>query len=255
MMKTLYSILIGGSILLTGGVAHAQLTPTQPASGSAEADEASRVLEIRGGEVILNGERLPAANIPEGLDLRGIDMSFQFSGPVIPVVEIDGEVYVVADNRMMLLEETGRNESQAYFLAEPQLIDNDDEQGEVLRRRQQPVEDLVQAGQEAYLHQLSNRDQSLYNQIRQEQQLEHETHLIADRIRRTENDSELVSLEGQLRLKLEQSFELKQQIRANEIQRAEEQIEVLRDLLERRASRKQQIIERRFLELTRKNTQ
>ncbi|MDX1439262.1 MAG: hypothetical protein R3284_05100, partial [Rubricoccaceae bacterium] len=187
-------------------------------------------------------------------DLRGIDMSFQFSGPVIPVVEIDGEVYAVMGNEMKPLEETGRNESQAYFLPDPQV--GGSAEPELRRAMNQPVEDvdeLVQAGQEAYFHQLSNRDQALYNKIRQEQQLEMETHMLGDRIRQTDDSEERSRLEQQLRQRLEQSFELKQQIRANEIEQAEEQIEVLRELLGRRASRKQQIIERRFLELTRKN--
>lgn len=200
----------------------------------------------------MNGRSLPSANLPDGLNLQGIDMSFQFSGPVIPVVEIDGEVYAVMGDHMMPLEETGRNASQAYFMAEPSppLMDS-----EMIRTRaaNQPVEELVQAGQEAYLHQLSNRDQSLYNQIRQEQSLEMETHQLAQRIRFSDDENERADLEIQLRQRLEQSFELKQQIRANEIAQAEEQIDILRDLLETRAARKQQIIDRRFLELTRKN--
>jgi hypothetical protein len=214
-------------------------TPLAAAQGQPSPDAAAEhVLEIRGGRMYLDGRRLPPANLPEGLDLSGIEMTYTFTGPVSPVLELDGVVYVLEGEHFKLLSETDRRGVQPLFFPEmPQAA---------------PAADaaLTEASEQEYLRQVEERDRALYDRIQQEHALENETLRLAARIRSTTDPAERDRLLRSLREKLEASFELKQAIRAEEIAQAEAQIEELRRLLRERGARKDQIIERRIEELT-----
>lgn len=222
-----------GPLALAPGRAAAQ---SQPA---ADADTQEHVLEIRDGRMFLDGRALPAGNLPEGLDLAGIPgYTINFVGPVVPVLEIDGVVYVLDGEHFKRLSETERADDRVFFIPSESAL---------------PAEPadapLMEAGEEAYLRQLSTRDRSLYEQIEREQALEHETLRLAARIRAAQDAAERARLVQALRAQLDASFELKQAIRGGEIAQAEAQIEELRRLLHERAERKDQIIERRIQEL------
>src|SRR5690606_19554138 len=156
--------------------------------------------------------------------------------------EIDGVVYVLQDERLRVLAETDIADSPVYFLGEP---------GAEAAAAPAPMSEpqMARMSEAAYLQQLSSRDRTLYEQIRAEQALERETLRLADQVRRTADAVERARLEARLRAKLDESFELKQRIRADEIEQAEAQIGELRRLLDERAARKFQIIERRVREL------
>ncbi len=226
----------------------------QGASSDAAADARVRILEIQDGDVKLDGRVLPMGNLPDGLRLDGIDMTYHFSGPVTPVLEIDGEVYVLDGEQLIRMDEAGPNRANVYFLGQPEMTAQN---APVTRPRpegqafggEMPADDLERAGEEAYLQQLSSRDRTLYDQIQQEQSLELETYSLAGEFRRTRNRDEQADIADELRDKLEESFDLKQQIRADEIAQAESQISELRRLLNERSARKEQIIERRLREL------
>ncbi|NNF57618.1 MAG: hypothetical protein HKN04_05190 [Rhodothermaceae bacterium] len=238
-------LLVASSVAL-----HAQQPPT-PASSEAEAVVPVRVLEIHAGQVFLDGEALPASHVPADLDLEGLDMIYQFSGPVTPVLEFDGVVYVLMQApegaRLQLLSDTERRDAQVYFMGQPDT--NAMARAAAATPEPMPEDDLIEAGEEAYLRQLSSRDRPLYEQIRSEQSLERETLRLADQVRRNADPIARGRLINELRLKLGASFDLKQRIRANEITQAEEQIAELRRLLNEREARKQQIIERRLRDL------
>jgi len=220
----------------------------QPAPADLEEHE----LVIRDGRMFLDGRALPRQNLPPGLDLTGLpEYTVNFLGPVIPVLEIDGVVYMLEGEHLKVLAETDRADSQVYFM--PEALPTPDATaaaadgfrvayGEEGARERE-------AGEEAYLRQLSSRDRSLYNQIQREQALENETLRLAGQIRSTPDGAERERLIRTLREKLDASFELKQEIRAGEIAQAEAQIEELRRLLRERAARKVQIIELRMDEL------
>ena len=111
------------------------------------------------------------------------------------------------------------------------------------------ADELEQAVELAYLRQLSIRDHTLFNQIQREQSMELETFRLAGEYRRANGTADQGRIEDELRDKLDESFELKQQIRTDEIAQAESQIIELRGLLDERSARKDQIIERRLREL------
>ena len=52
---------------------------------------AARLFEIRDGRLWMDGRQLPPDAIPPGLDLTGVMLQLELVGPVIPVVEVDGE--------------------------------------------------------------------------------------------------------------------------------------------------------------------
>src|SRR5690606_23592929 len=77
------------ALLLVFAVAPRVAAQAQPAAAEAAQQH---VLEIRDGRMHLDGRALPPENLPDGLDLRGIEMTYSFVGPVSPVLEIDGVV-------------------------------------------------------------------------------------------------------------------------------------------------------------------
>ena len=249
-MSMLSRVLFVCLVAASSVAVHAQRPPT-PAASESEAVAPVRVLEIHEGQVLLDGEALPPARVPQGLNLEGLDMTYHFSGPVTPVLEIDGVVYVLMQApegaRLQLLSDTERRDAEVYFMGQPDA--NAMARSAVAVPEPMPEEDLIEAGQEAYLHDLASRDRSLYDQIRREQSLERETLRLADQVRRSADPIARGRMVNELRLKLEASFDLKQYIRANEISQAEEQIAELRRLLNEREARKEQIIERRLREL------
>lgn len=242
--------------LLGTSVLRAQ-NETRPAeAAAAEEVPQVRVLEIHGGNVKLDGWQLPSSNLPSGLSLHGIDMTYNFSGPVTPVLEIDGEVYVLDGQRLIRMEDAAPNRAaNVYFLGqpEPNAPPVSMANGGAAMPASEGLDlsdDLEQAGEQAYLRQLSERDRTLYDQIQHEQSLELETFRLAGEYRQARDRDEQSRIEVALREKLSESFELKQQIRADEITQAESQIDELRRLLNERSARKEQIIERRLRELT-----
>ncbi len=224
-----------------------------PASDAAEEVVRTRILEIHGGDVKLDGQTLPSGHLPRGLSLQGLDVTYHFSGPVTPVLEIDGEVYVLEGDRLIRMDDAAPNRANVYFLGQPEM----NAPASPIRSasaeipRSQVFDDADEEEEEdAYLRQLSSRARPLYDQIQDEQSLELETYRLAGEYRRAGNAEDRSRIEEALRDMLNESFELKQQIRADEIEQAESQIDELRRLVDERSSRKEQIIERRLRELT-----
>lgn len=216
----------------------ARAQPTGLASAAPEAAEAvaERLLEIRDGHLHLDGRALPPEAVPAGLDLSGLAMQMRFSGPVTPVVEVDGAAYVLQGERLVRFEESDRAGDRVYFLGQP--------------AEPMPEHEMREAGEAAYFQQLSARDGPLYERIRREEALERESLRLAEEIRRTTDPAARARLTAQLRADLEAAFDLKQEIRTAELDQAERQVENLRAMLNTRAARKAQVIEQRMRELT-----
>jgi len=224
----------------------------RPASDADNEEVHVRVLEIHDGDLMLDGRVLPTGNLPGGLRLDGIEMTYHFSGPVTPVLEIDGEVYVLDGERLIRMDDAAPNRANVYFLGQPEMNARSvpvTTVGAAMAPSPAPGDELEQAGEQAYLRQLSFRDRTLFNQIQREQSVELETFRLAGEYRRANDPADQSRIEDELRDKLGESFELKQQIRADEIAQAESQINELRGLLDERSARKEQIVERRLREL------
>jgi hypothetical protein len=223
---------------------------------TADADQAPHVLEIRDGALWLDNRQLPPTAVPEGLDLQGLQMSVEYSGPVTPVVEVDGIAYVLQDERLVRFDESNRAGSQVYFLGEasPAPPPAPREPAATLaggagREAESDDARLRRAGEAAYMRQLSATDQELYEQIQREAALEEAAERLAATIRATDDPAERAAGVDRLRAVLAEAFDLKQQIREAEIQRAEEQVGELRRMLRERGARRSMIVEHRIREL------
>jgi hypothetical protein len=269
-------------VLVSAAFAFAPLgaVHAQDPKADAAADEVVHTLEIHAGGLWLDGQPLPPTAVPDGLSLAGLEMAVQFSGPVTPVVEVDRIAYVFENQRLVRFEESSRAGDQVYFLGEPQpapeVYDVQsspappvDGRGGLQAARAVPPpaprasaetgaaaplgaaddEQLRQAGEAAYMMELSASDRALYDKIQREAALEAASLRLADQINRTTDPDERAGLRSQLRANLEAAFDLKQEIRSAEIERTEAQVAELRRMLTQRAARKSQIIEHRLREL------
>jgi hypothetical protein len=223
---------------------------------TADSDQTPHVLEIRNGSVWLDNRRLPPNAVPDGLDLEGLQMSVEYSGPVTPVVEVDGIAYVLQDERLVPFDESNRAGSQVYFLGEaspaPQSAPREPAAtlaGGAGREGESDDARLRRAGEAAYMRQLSATDQELYEQIQREAALEAAAEQLAASIRATEDPDERAAGVERLRAVLAEAFDLKQQIREAEIQRAEQQVGELKRMLRERGARRSMIVEHRIREL------
>jgi hypothetical protein len=103
--------------LLLGSLMVAAL-PAVAAQVQAQAQaQGSRTLSIRDGEVFLNGERIAQDELPPSLDTEGIQAHYTFSGDVRPVIEINGQFYVVEQDGLRAAE-AGEQDEVSVFLRE-----------------------------------------------------------------------------------------------------------------------------------------
>ena len=226
------------AILIGGAAAAQEPAPVrtnallaEPVEGARMAPPA-RLFEIRGGHLWLDGRRLSDEATPAGLDLRGIDWSFELVGPVTPVLEVDGELFVLQRERLIPFESSEKAGAPVYFLAEAEPVDS--------------VEPRVD---EAYLNQLSEADRSLYEQLQTEMRLEAEIEHMAHRASGLAPGTERDQMEAELRARLAALFDLKQEIRRQELSRAESEIRALRAVLDERQTMRDEVISLRLGEL------
>lgn len=192
------------------------------------------VLSIRNGVVSLDGQPLPNA-APPSLDLRDIELDFEYSGPVTPVISIDGQPYVFESSRLVPFEESSRAGEQIYGIGEPMADPR------ALKEAQ-----MVQLGEAAYLQQVAERDQTLYQRIEQEQAMEDEAIHRANLIRRMPEGPEREAAREELRVLLSDILQLKDQNRREELARAQERLDAVRDQLDAREAMHDAIVDARL---------
>jgi hypothetical protein len=196
--------------------------------------------------------------VPEEIDLGGLQMSVEYSGPVTPVVEVEGVAYVLQNEQLVRFSDSDRAGSQVYFLGEatPAPAEARDAEPEATLaggvapatpRREDAR--LRRAGEAAYLEDLSATDRALYDQIRREAELDAEAERLAAEVRATLDPAERAAGVERLRAVLAEAFDLKQAIREAEIERAEEQVDEVRRMHGARGARRTMIVEHRLREL------
>lgn len=198
----------------------------------------ARLFEIRDGRLWLDGRALPESSVPSGLDLSGVVMQLELVGPVTPVVEVDGELFVLERERLVPFETSSKAGSPVYIMGEaavsPQAATAD---------MLEPVVD------EVYLRQLSDADRTLYDKLQEERRLEAEIAQLARRTRSLAPGPEHDAMATELRQRIGTLFDLKQEIRREELDRAESDLRALRAILIEREEMRDDIITHRFHEL------
>jgi gamma-glutamylcyclotransferase (GGCT)/AIG2-like uncharacterized protein YtfP len=221
-------------VLLTGlallaGLAQAQVPAADVASRAAESQ--IHRLEIHNGAVYHDGTRLSEGALPDGLDVEGMSMTFEYSGPVAPAIGLNGRLYTIDGERLVELDES-EVDQKAFGVARPQSLGLS------------PAEQA----QQAYMQGLSERDRALYERLVREREMEAEAYRLAQQLRM--NPSNADALRDQLREKLDAMFELKQENRREEIRQVEDALQALRQRLQEREAMRDKIIQHRMRELT-----
>ena len=194
--------------------------------------------QIRDGAVFFDGRHLRDA-LPRDLDLRGQETRvLEFSGPVTPVIEIDGRAYVLEGERLVLLSESSLA-GQGVLLSEPAP----DVVGDMPDDRVTPIV------QEAYMRGVASQNSELYDRMRREHDMEGEVMSLAARVQALSPGAPRRALRDQLRGLLSDLLALKHEIRALEITVAEQQIEAARRSLSYREGHHDEIVDTRLREL------
>lgn len=205
----------------------------------AQPDDAPvHTFQVLDGQVYLDGRLLPDA-IPAGLDLSGQSTSpLEFSGPVTPVLEIDGRPYVLEGERLIPMEASSQA-GQGVF-----LLDADAPAPSAVSREE--MRPIIEA---AYMRDVADRDRTLYDQMQREAALEATIVTLAGRVRALSMGPERQRLRSDLRRQLSDLLSLKHQIRAQEIALAQDRLDAARTGLERRRSLHDAIVDGRLREL------
>ncbi len=204
----------------------------------AEMSPASRLFEIRDGGLWMDGQPMPPEAVPSGLDLSGIVWWVELVGPVTPVVQVDGTWFVLEDERLVPLDESSSADNSVFIMGEELIVPS-----------ASPEARLAPVVNEAYRRQLSEADQALYRQMEREAQLEQEITGLAYQLRALPPGPQHDALAADLRQRLRTLFDLKQEIRAEELDRAEAEIRELKETLKARAAIGDEIVDHRFREL------
>lgn len=205
---------------------------------SAGAQTDAHTFQIVDGEVYLDGLMIPGA-APDGLDLTGIDSELlRFQGPTLPIIEVDGQVYVLENERLVRFEESSRAGQGVYMLYQGT---------ETLAGL--PEAQTMPIVEEAYMREVAERDEALYGQLRTEQRLEREALGLANRIRALAPSPERRRLREELRGKLSDLLTLKHQIRRAEINMAQTSLDALKAQLDEREDQHDAIVDARLQQL------
>lgn len=209
----------------------------QPVSTTLRPVTDGHLLEIRDGNVLLDGAVLRGA-VPAGLDLTGLMMSLDYSGPITPVVEVDGQAYVLESGRLVRFEESTRAGERVYALSEATL--------DPMSVGAMDDDRLALVSQEAYFRELAERDRALYGRMQHEQDLEVRVDALAEQVRRMPAGDGRTRLRDELRDRLNELFALKQTLRREEVDRAQTELDAVRTQLDARDAQHEAIVERRL---------
>lgn len=194
--------------------------------------------QVLDGQVYVDGAHLPEA-VPDGLDLSGINSDLlQFSEPNLPIIEVDGQMFVLENRRLVPFDESTRAGQGVYM-----LYRSDETLAGIPAERAPPI---VEA---AYMREVAARNQALYERLRTEQEMERDAEALGERVRGLPDGPERDRLRDELRGLLSELLTLKHGIREAEIEAAQDRLDALRDRLEEREGQHEAIVEVRLRQL------
>jgi hypothetical protein len=192
-------------------------------------------LEIRDGRVLHDGVELPASALPEDFDPGSLSFTFEYSGPVMPALTLNGQVYALEGERLIRIEDASASEGVRAVAMMPA-----DHASPQERRRQ---------AEDAYLRTLSERDRALYERLMEERDMEEEALRLAYAARRATDPADRDRLRQQLHQQVSEMFDLKQGNRQDEIRQVEEFLEILRRQMADREAAREDLIRQHVSEL------
>lgn len=225
LLRTGCSLLLG--VLLWGAV------------GSPAAAQDDRTLTIREGTVYVDGQELAADQVPDDLDLSGVNAKYRFLGIQRPVIELNGRLFAVDNGLHPVSEDDVNGKRSSVILQEvDETAATAAESAADSDPHRQYLNDVQQANRELYERlvrerTMEQRAQALAQSIRAQSQ--------ADEARRQKIDS--------LRTLLNDIFELKQENRRLEVERLQREVQELQRRLEQRREKREQMIDHRLNQL------
>ena len=238
-----------------------------------------RTLTIRDGKVLIDDREVPEKDLPASLDLQGVEGAYTFVGDLRGLIQL-GEVLYVFDHEglreasdvyVVDSERSGRAPYSALLAQAQALQRSTQELDELSRQFDQPeqqqanqalkkarfqvaqaaqvVESLPRLEVQSYFSDVWRSDQGLYALIVREWRLEREAGTLAREIRNLPDGPLRRAHINQLREKLGEIFELKQQNRRRETEQLEHQLGALKERLQERQRQRDEIIDRYLKEL------
>lgn len=231
---------------------------------SATAQSQTRTLTIHNNTVYLNGTALDSDQLPESLNISGVEAQYRFIGIRKPVVDINGTLYAITDRLEPVSEDEIRQQNdvsvilqrpqdaagQGFATASSRSTQPSDRSASepVVEESKAESSDMAEAHRQ-YLSEIQRRHQELYRNLVRERRMESESRDIARTIRLLPDGPERKTQIDTLRATLNRIFDLKQENRRREIEQLQRQIDELERRLEQREEMQDEMIERRMNEL------
>lgn len=211
----------------------------------------SRTLTIRDGTVYVDGQELPADQVPSTLNLEGVTAQYRFVGIQRPVIELGGRLYAVDEGLTPVSEEEVNAEKSSVILQEidarPAVARASD--GEARSVTPRSLEQAREA-QQQYLSEVQKANRELYERLVRERTMEQQAQDLARVARLLPEDSdERRAKEDSLRALLNNIFDLKQENRRREIERLQREIQKLQQSLQKRREMREAMIDHRLDQL------
>lgn len=200
-------------------------------------------LDIRDGAVYVDDRPLSEDQLPNDLNLEGIDAHYRFLGIERPVIELNNRLFAVDDGLRPVTEEEVRENNASVILRDGTVRSA----SSAARAASSAPEDL----RREYLDELQQSSRQLYDRLVQEQQMEQETKALARTIRLMPDGEARRAKIDTLRSTLNDIFDLKQENRRREIERLQQKIQELQRSIQKREEMRERMIERRLQQLLR----
>jgi len=205
-----------------------------------------RTLNIHEGTVYVNGQSLSEDQLPDSLNLDGVEAHYRFLGVQRPVIEISGRLFAVDDGLTPVTEEEVREQRASVILggntSPPRQAVSGDAAHAARAQRSE-------AGHRQYLNAIERSSRDLYERLLRERRMERSARNLAHAIRLLREGPQRRAEMDTLRAMLENIFELKQENRRREVERLKRQIRELQRNLRRRAQMRDRMIDRRLRQL------
>ncbi len=238
-----------------------------------------RTLTIRDGKVLIDDREVPEKDLPASLDRQDVEVTYTFAGDMSFRCQL-GEFFYVFDNEglreasevyVVDSRQQGRAPYSALLARAQALQQSTQELDELSRQFDQPeqqqanqalkkariqvaqaaevVESLPRLEVQSYFSDVWRSDQGLYALIVREWRLERDAGALAREIRNLPEGRLRQARIEQLREKLGEIFELKQQNRRRETEQLEHQLGALKERLQERQRQRNEIIDRYLKQL------
>lgn len=211
--------------------------------GPAASAQQTHTLNIRNGTVYVDGKPLSEDQLPDSLNLQGINTHYRFLGIQRPVVELNGRLFAVEDGLTPVTEEEVREQRASVILG------GGEARSRARRAINREASSRSEAGHRQYLNAVQRSSRELYERLQRERRMEQSAQDLARAIRLLPDGAERQAKIDTLRAMLEDIFELKQENRRREIERLQRQIRELQQNLQKRAQMRDRMIDRHLRRL------